>query len=42
MDHVFHRYPKATLPVIDRGKGVYVYDTAGKEYLDACGGAAVS
>ena len=42
MDHVFHRYPKTTLPVIDRGKGVYLYDTAGKEYLDACGGAAVS
>lgn len=42
MDHVFHRYPKTTLPVIDRGKGVYVYDTDGNEYLDACGGAAVS
>lgn len=42
MDHVFHRYPKTSLPVIDRGAGVYVYDTDGKEYLDACGGAAVS
>lgn len=42
MDHVFHRYPKAKLPVIDRGDGVYVYDTDGNEYLDACGGAAVS
>lgn len=42
MDHVFHRYPKTALPVIDRGEGVYVYDTDGKEYLDACGGAAVS
>lgn len=42
MDHVFHRYPMAKLPVIDRGEGVYVYDTDGKEYLDACGGAAVS
>ncbi|MGZ0244469.1 MAG: aspartate aminotransferase family protein [Alphaproteobacteria bacterium] len=42
MDHVFHRYPNATLPMIDRGEGVYVYDTDGKQYLDACGGAAVS
>ena len=42
MDHVFHRYPSATLPVIDRGEGVFVFDTDGKKYLDACGGAAVS
>lgn len=42
MDHVFHRYPGTTLPVIDRGEGVFVYDTDGNEYLDACGGAAVS
>ena len=42
MDHVFHRFPKSTLPVVDRGDGMYVYDRDGKEYLDACGGAAVS
>lgn len=42
MDHVFHRYPAATLPVIDRGEGVYVFDADGNKYLDACGGAAVS
>ena len=42
MDHVFHRYPSAILPVIDRGEGVFVFDTDGKKYLDACGGAAVS
>ena len=42
MNHVFHRFPNATLPVVDRGEGMYVYDTDGKEYLDACGGAAVS
>jgi adenosylmethionine-8-amino-7-oxononanoate aminotransferase len=42
MDHVFHRFPKATLPVVARGDGMYIYDTDGKEYLDACGGAAVS
>jgi adenosylmethionine-8-amino-7-oxononanoate aminotransferase len=42
MEHVFHRYPSARLPVIDRGEGVYVFDTDGRKYLDACGGAAVS
>lgn len=42
MNHVFHRFPKSTLPVVSRGDGMYVYDTDGNEYLDACGGAAVS
>ena len=42
MEHVFHRNPQANLPVIDRGEGIYVFDTDGREYLDACGGAAVS
>ncbi|MBT6285063.1 MAG: aspartate aminotransferase family protein [Rhodospirillaceae bacterium] len=27
---------------MDRGEGVFVFDTDGKKYLDACGGAAVS
>lgn len=42
MEHVFHRFPGNVLPVVDRGAGMYVYDTDGNEYLDACGGAAVS
>ena len=42
MDHVFHRFPKASLPTVSHGDGMYVYDTDGKRYLDACGGAAVS
>ncbi len=42
MDHVFHRFPSNQLPTVARGDGMYVYDTDGKEYLDACGGAAVS
>ena len=42
MAHVFHRNPQSTLPVIDRGEGIFVFDTEGREYLDACGGAAVS
>ena len=42
MTHVFHRNPCATLPVATHGEGVYLYDSIGKKYLDACGGAAVS
>ncbi|MCA1054534.1 aspartate aminotransferase family protein [Rossellomorea aquimaris] len=29
-------------PMIDYGKGVYLYDTTGKEYLDACSGAVTA
>ncbi|MCS0368189.1 aspartate aminotransferase family protein [Vibrio diabolicus] len=42
MSYVFHRHCHATLPIIDRGEGVYLFDKHGKPYLDACGGAAVS
>ncbi|MBO0333951.1 aspartate aminotransferase family protein [Sneathiella sp. CAU 1612] len=42
MTHVFHRNPRAELPVAARGEGPYIYDTSGKQYLDASGGAAVS
>lgn len=42
MSHVFHRQTRASLPVIDRGEGVYLVDTTGKRYLDASSGAAVS
>ncbi|WP_119461788.1 aspartate aminotransferase family protein [Rhodospirillaceae bacterium SYSU D60014] len=42
MTHVFHRDPRATLPVAVRGEGVYILDEAGRRYLDASGGAAVS
>lgn len=27
------------LPTVDHGRGIYVYDTDGKEYLDGCSGA---
>ncbi|NQV65087.1 MAG: hypothetical protein HQ497_06970, partial [SAR86 cluster bacterium] len=40
--HILHRQIQADLPVADHGEGVYVIDTKGKRYLDACGGAAVS
>ncbi|MGR3764726.1 aspartate aminotransferase family protein [Rossellomorea sp. NS-SX7] len=29
-------------PMIDYGKGVYLYDTAGREYVDACSGAVTA
>ncbi len=39
---MFHRNPRAEQPVVARGDGPYIYDKAGKQYLDASGGAAVS
>ncbi|GLQ96624.1 aspartate aminotransferase family protein [Dyella mobilis] len=42
MSHVFHRLPKQTLPVAVSGDGIELIDAAGKRYIDACGGAAVS
>jgi adenosylmethionine-8-amino-7-oxononanoate aminotransferase len=38
---VFYRVLNRPLPEVVRGEGVYLYDTTGKEYLDACGGALV-
>jgi adenosylmethionine-8-amino-7-oxononanoate aminotransferase len=40
--HVFHRTPLHTYPVAVAGDGPYIIDSAGKRYLDASGGAAVS
>ncbi|QBK31414.1 aspartate aminotransferase family protein [Roseitalea porphyridii] len=39
--HVFGRGP-APLPVAARGEGCYIFDDAGRAYLDGSGGAAVS
>ncbi|HHJ36338.1 MAG TPA: aspartate aminotransferase family protein [Gammaproteobacteria bacterium] len=39
---VLHRSLRSHYPLAVRGEGVYVYDSDGKAYLDACGGAAVS
>jgi adenosylmethionine-8-amino-7-oxononanoate aminotransferase len=39
---ILHRTLAARLPVAVKGKGLVVTDSAGKEYLDASGGAAVS
>lgn len=40
--HVFHRQPKHTLPVAVGGEGIALFDSTGKRYIDASGGAAVS
>jgi adenosylmethionine-8-amino-7-oxononanoate aminotransferase len=42
MTHVFHRHLLRTPPVAVAGHGMFITDAAGNEYLDACGGAAVS
>ncbi|SDZ58917.1 Adenosylmethionine-8-amino-7-oxononanoate aminotransferase [Jannaschia faecimaris] len=42
MSHVFPRHTKQLPPVAVRGEGCYLFDSTGKQYLDASGGAAVS
>ncbi|AIO71034.1 aspartate aminotransferase family protein [Burkholderia oklahomensis] len=42
MTTVFHRAPRANLPVAVAGDGIEIVDSTGKRYIDACGGAAVS
>ena len=37
--HIIHRHLHATPPVAVSGDGVFVNDAAGRQYLDACGGA---
>ncbi len=42
MSRILHRHLKIAPPVALTGQGVYLTDAAGRQYLDACGGAAVS
>lgn len=42
MTHFLHRKLNSMLPVAQRGEGVYLFDTEGRRYLDASGGAAVA
>jgi adenosylmethionine-8-amino-7-oxononanoate aminotransferase len=42
MTHVLHRHLHVTPPTAVAGRGMVVVDREGREYLDACGGAAVS
>jgi adenosylmethionine-8-amino-7-oxononanoate aminotransferase len=39
---ILHREPSRDLPVATSGEGPFVIDSAGRRYLDASGGAAVS
>jgi len=41
-DHVFYPNLKNDYPVVDKGKGIYLWDIDGKKYIDACSGALVS
>ena len=40
--HILHRSLHQTPPVVVGGQGLVLRDAQGREYLDACGGAAVS
>jgi adenosylmethionine-8-amino-7-oxononanoate aminotransferase len=42
MTHILHRQIGGNLPVAAAGKGIEIVDAAGKRYIDASGGAAVS
>jgi adenosylmethionine-8-amino-7-oxononanoate aminotransferase len=42
MTHILHRHLHAAPPAAVAGRGVFLVDATGKEYLDASGGAAVS
>src|SRR3954469_1652412 len=42
MTHVFHRHLRQTPPVAVSASGMTIRDAAGRQYLDASGGAAVS
>lgn len=41
MDHIFHRSLKSNWHHVSHGDGVYLFDTEGKQYLDACAGVHV-
>ena len=41
-EHILHRSTSARPPAAVRGEGIYVIDSDGRRYVDACGGAAVS
>ena len=42
MTHVLHRQIGHDYPVATSGRGIFIRDAAGKDYIDASGGAAVS
>jgi adenosylmethionine-8-amino-7-oxononanoate aminotransferase len=42
MTHILHRQIGHSYPVAAAARGITIRDSAGKEYIDASGGAAVS
>lgn len=42
MDNVFYRNINKNYLEVERGEGIYLYDTEGNRYIDACSGAAVA
>jgi adenosylmethionine-8-amino-7-oxononanoate aminotransferase len=42
MNNVFYRAVNKKLLEVDHGEGIYLYDTDGNKYIDACSGAAVT
>lgn len=42
MDNVFYRNLKRQLKEVAYGEGIYLYDTEGNRYIDACSGSAVA
>lgn len=42
MSRIIHRSLRSVPAVATRAHGAYIFDAQGKQYLDACGGAAVS
>jgi adenosylmethionine-8-amino-7-oxononanoate aminotransferase len=42
MSRILHRSLRYALPLAATGRGIHIVDTAGRDYLDASGGAAVS
>lgn len=42
MSRIIHRDLQNNPPIASKGNGIYLFDSQGRKYLDACGGAAVS
>ena len=40
--NIFHRRLDYKYPVIERGKGIYLFDEEGNKYIDGVGGALVA
>jgi adenosylmethionine-8-amino-7-oxononanoate aminotransferase len=42
INYVFDRAPAGRLPLINRGEGIYLFDSLGKRYIDGSSGALIS